>query len=175
MSVLQKKVCMLGGVQVGKTSLVRRFVESIFSERYQATVGVKIDRKTVTRRGQSLNLMLWDLQGEADIQETRQEYLRGAAGFLIVADSSRPETLDIALALERRAFGVAPDSARVLVLNKQDLVPASAGDPAALAAADRRGLAVVRTSALSGEGVDEAFGLLADRLLGNEANRAEGA
>ncbi|MCC7322594.1 MAG: hypothetical protein IT358_02095, partial [Gemmatimonadaceae bacterium] len=48
MSVVQRKVCMLGATAVGKTSLVRRFVESIFSEKYQATIGVKIDRKLVT-------------------------------------------------------------------------------------------------------------------------------
>ena len=41
--VLQKKICMLGGFSVGKTSLVKRFVESVFSETYLTTVGVKID------------------------------------------------------------------------------------------------------------------------------------
>nr|MBP9202126.1 hypothetical protein [Gemmatimonadales bacterium] len=79
MSVLQKKLCMLGAVGVGKTSLVRRFVESLFSERYQATVGVKIDRKVVTVGPDTLNLMLWDLQGEAEHQAARLEYLRGSA------------------------------------------------------------------------------------------------
>ena len=47
MALVQKKVCMLGATAVGKTSLVRRFVESVFSEKYQATIGVKIDRKLV--------------------------------------------------------------------------------------------------------------------------------
>ena len=45
--VLQKKICMLGGFSVGKTSLVKRYVQSIFSEAYLTTVGVKIDKKTV--------------------------------------------------------------------------------------------------------------------------------
>ena len=44
---LQKKICMLGGFSVGKTSLVKRFVASVFSETYLTTVGVKIDKKTV--------------------------------------------------------------------------------------------------------------------------------
>jgi GTPase SAR1 family protein len=70
---LQKKICMLGSVGVGKTSLVRRFVESLFSDSYQATVGVKIDRKTLALSGVTLNLMLWDLQGEAENQTTRME------------------------------------------------------------------------------------------------------
>ena len=41
--MMQKKICVLGGFAVGKTSLVARFVSSIFSDKYLSTVGVKID------------------------------------------------------------------------------------------------------------------------------------
>jgi len=44
-SVVQKKVCMLGAYSVGKTSLVSQYVNSIFSEKYTTTIGVKIDKK----------------------------------------------------------------------------------------------------------------------------------
>ena len=47
----QKKVCMVGTSGVGKTSLVAKFVRSIFSDKYLTTVGVKIDKKTVTVDG----------------------------------------------------------------------------------------------------------------------------
>lgn len=97
-----------------------------------------------------------------------------SAGFLIVADATRPETFDVALDLERRAFEVAPESARVLVLNKQDPAPGSISAPT-LANVEQRGLVIIRTSALTGEGVDEAFGTLADRLLGKEVTRVEEA
>jgi len=45
--MIQKKICMLGSFAVGKTSLIRRFVESIYSEAYHTTVGVKIDKRVV--------------------------------------------------------------------------------------------------------------------------------
>ena len=48
--MLQKKICMLGGFGVGKTSLVSRFVTSIFSDNYLTTIGVKIDKKSIDRR-----------------------------------------------------------------------------------------------------------------------------
>ena len=48
-AVLQKKICMLGGFSVGKTSLVKRYVQSIFSEAYLTTVGVKIDKNFKSR------------------------------------------------------------------------------------------------------------------------------
>jgi GTPase SAR1 family protein len=55
--MLQKKICMLGAFGVGKTSLVRRFVDTIFSDSYLTTVGVKLDKKTVTVRGETVNLI----------------------------------------------------------------------------------------------------------------------
>src|SRR6266700_2212374 len=60
-ATVQKKICMLGGFSVGKTSLVKRYVQSVFSEAYLTTVGVKIDKKTVTLGDRVVHLILWDL------------------------------------------------------------------------------------------------------------------
>src|SRR5205823_8775603 len=83
---VQKKVCMLGSYAVGKTSLVRRFVEGIFDERYLTTVGVKIDRKRMTIRGRELNLVLWDLAGDDELAPAKPSHLRGSSGYIVVAD-----------------------------------------------------------------------------------------
>lgn len=164
---------MLGAVGVGKTSLVRRFVESIFSERYQATVGVKIDRKTVTLGATTLNLMLWDLQGEAEHQATRLEYLRGSAGYLVVADATRTDTLTVAASLAARAETVVPGAPWLLVINKVDLVAESEITDAQVAELERRGWTILRTSARTGEGVEATFGALARRLLEGHAPLTE--
>src|SRR6516225_5934643 len=66
--MLQKKICMLGSFSVGKTSLVRRFVESIFDEQYQTTIGVKVDKKIVELAGKQITLVLWDIHGEDVLQ-----------------------------------------------------------------------------------------------------------
>ncbi len=163
--ILQKKICMLGAVGVGKTSLVRRFVESLFSDSYQATVGVKIDRKTLAMPGATFNLMLWDLQGEAENQATRLEYLRGSAGYLLVADQTRAASLRTALDLSRRAAEITAGAGMVLVLNKMDLDQAREVSDIELTELAGSGLTVVRTSARTGAGVEEAFRLLADQLL----------
>ena len=102
-SMIQKKICMLGGFAVGKTSLVRQFVESIYSDKYHTTVGVKIDKKLVTAGDQEINLLLWDIQGEDGVQKLRSSYLRGAAGYLLVIDSTRGTTLDTACAIQQSA------------------------------------------------------------------------
>src|SRR5712672_3634715 len=79
--VLQKKICMLGGFSVGKTSLVKRFVESVFSETYLTTVGVKIDKKTVDLGERAVNPVLWDVAGEDDVSTLRMTYLLGLRGI----------------------------------------------------------------------------------------------
>ena len=83
---MQKKICMLGGFAVGKTSLVRRFVQSIFSDTYLTTVGVKIDKKSVALPDKTVDLILWDLAGEDDIGSFRVSNVRGATGLVLVVD-----------------------------------------------------------------------------------------
>ena len=175
MTTLQKKICMLGAVGVGKTSLVRRYVESLFSERYQATVGVKIDRKTVVIGDHTLNLMLWDLQGESAQQRVRPEYLRGAAGYLVIVDATRRDTLETALDLGRRAVGVVPEAAGMLVLNKTDRVAERVISDADLAGLAAAGWRIGLTSARSGDGVDAVFRQLAEQLAGSDATAVEGS
>jgi small GTP-binding protein len=163
---LQKKLCMLGGFAVGKTSLVRRFVHSVFSDTYLTTVGVKIDKKTVELSGKTVNLILWDLAGEDDLSSLRMTYLRGAAGYLLIADGTRPATLDVALSLNQRVeaeFGKLPFA---LLLNKSDLKDRWAIGDADIAGLGDSGWWVRSSSAMTGEGVEEAFHDLAVRVTG---------
>lgn len=74
------KVCMLGAFAVGKTSLVQRYVHSLFSDRYQTTLGVRIDKKSLRLAERSIEVILWDLAGEDDFINVRGSYLRGSAG-----------------------------------------------------------------------------------------------
>jgi len=163
-ATLQKKICMLGAFSVGKTSLVKRFIQSVFSEAYLTTVGVKIDKKTVELPHRTVTLILWDLAGEDDISSLRMSYLRGAAGYVLVADGTRAATLEVALSLRRRVeadFGPLPF---VLLLNKNDLREGWAIGDDEIERLRQSGWWVRSTSARTGEGVDEAFGTLAERV-----------
>ena len=154
---LQKKICMLGGFGVGKTSLVRRFVESIFSETYLTTVGVKIDKKTVALNDRTITLILWDVAGEDDIAPLRMSYIRGASGYVLVADGTRQTTLDVALSLRDRVeaeCGVLPF---VLLLNKSDLREQWQIAAQTLEDLPKKGCTARLSSALTGEGVEQAF------------------
>lgn len=165
MTVVQRKVCMLGATSVGKTSLVRRFVESIFSEKYQATIGVKIDRKLVQVDDTQVSLLLWDLQGEDEFQRVRMSYLRGASGLIFVADGTRPETLAITRALRASAEETVGAVPALLLLNKADLAEKWALDDAFVEANGPSGVPLFRTSAKSGDHVEDAFLNLVRRMI----------
>ena len=166
MTTLEKKICMMGAPGVGKTSLVRRYVESIFSDKYLSTVGVKIDRKLVTLGDTSLSLLLWDLQGEERYQWVRMQYLRGASGFLLVVDGTRPKTLEVALGLQENAESRVGQVPFVLILNKADLKTEWQIEVAAAERLRSAGWIVLETSAKNGDNVNEAFEGLGRRILG---------
>jgi small GTP-binding protein len=163
-AALQRKICMLGGFSVGKTSLVKRYVESIFAETYLTTVGVKIDKKTVQLGDRSVSLILWDIAGEDDISSLRMSYLRGTAGYVLVADGTRPSTLEVALSLHRRVEADCGPLPFVMLLNKNDLKEQWAIPDTEIEELRQKGWWVQSSSARTGEGVEDAFEALALRV-----------
>ncbi len=164
--MIQKKICMLGAFGVGKTSLVSRFIRSLFSDKYQTTIGVKIDKKQITVSGSEVTLMLWDVAGEDDAQKVNPVYLRGAAGYILVVDRTRKLTCDVAIDLQTRveqAIGPVP---LVVVLNKSDLPEQFDLTPEQTTALSAKGWPVIEASAKLGQGVEEAFATLTAKMLG---------
>ncbi|MGK6310480.1 Rab family GTPase [Variovorax sp. DT-64] len=162
--MLQKKICLLGAFGVGKTSLVRRYVDTIFSDAYLTTVGVKIDKKVMTLGTEPLALILWDIAGEDDMAAVRLSYLRGAAGYLLVVDGTRPETLETAASIQSRVDAEVGRIPFLALLNKADLVDDWALPPQRIETLQAAGWTFRRTSAKTGEGVEASFQDLAELL-----------
>ncbi len=158
--MIQKKVALLGSPGVGKTSLVRRFVESLFDERYHSTIGVKIDKKVVPVGGQDVTLMLWDVAGAEERFSVPTSYVRGASGVVLVADGTRPQTVVEAFEIIDQAAREVGPLPFVLLLNKADMADLwCVDDEFPIPGASP--LATFRTSAKTGASVDEAFTRLA--------------
>jgi len=164
--MVKKKICMVGAFSVGKTSLVQRFVKSIFSDQYLTTVGVKIDKKSMTVDGHPVELLLWDVQGKDDLNDIRLNYLKGAAGLLLVIDGTRASTVDTALAIKAAADEANGAVPSVVLFNKCDLVREWEIDDSTIASVAARGFTTLRTSAKDGIGVEEAFVTLTRLMLG---------
>jgi small GTP-binding protein len=170
------KVCIMGEMSVGKTSLTRRFVDRSFDDTYLTTVGVSISRKLVPppdsaeEHRDGIQLVLWDLEGGESFSAVASAYLKGARGAILVGDVTRPQTIE---ALERHAqryLQINPRGIILLALNKSDLehdqgilVPAALRTMEAV-------LTTFHTSARIGDGVDEAFVALAHHFLTDKGN-----
>lgn len=155
--MIQKKICMVGAFAVGKTSLVARFVESIFSEKYHTTVGVKISKKALQVGDQEWHLILWDLAGEDEFLQIRTSYLRGSAGYLLVVDGTRRATLDTAMSIQQRIVDTVGNIPFVVLFNKSDLTNEWEIANDAFEDLSHKGWSWLKASAKTGEGVDEAF------------------
>jgi hypothetical protein len=156
---------MLGATGVGKTSLIRRFVKSIYSEKYHTTIGVKIDKKQLSVKGQEIMLLLWDVQGEDEEFKIRPSFLRGASGYLLVVDLTRPETLQTAFSVKQMVETEFAPLPFILVLNKSDLteeIKISEADQTQIAI---QNIAILTTSAKNGDNVDNAFGQLSEMMI----------
>ncbi|MEO8576487.1 MAG: Rab family GTPase [Gemmatimonadales bacterium] len=163
--MIQKKICMVGLFGVGKTCLVQQFVHSIFAARYLSTVGVKIDRKDVKSGDQDIRLILWDLEGRDGVRDVNGSYVRGAHGIIYVVDGTRRETVDQIFDIRDNVLREVGDVPSVIALNKIDLV-----DEWKLRADEEedlgsKGVHLIRTSAKTGQGVEEAFQWLADAAI----------
>lgn len=127
MSKITKKICLLGDFNVGKTSLVRRFVEDKFSDQYLSTVGVKVSRKSVTVKTDleidQVNLLVWDLEGNTKFKSITPSYLKGASGSIIVADLTRSDTLKNIKQHIELFLKINPKGVILIALNKRDLIP----------------------------------------------------
>jgi small GTP-binding protein len=140
-------------------------VQGIFSVKYLSTVGVKIDRKQVKVGDQDVTLMLWDLEGRDGTRDVSQSYVRGAHGIIYVADGTRPETAAQLQDITRIVTDSVGEIPSIVALNKFDLK-----DQWKLSENDERAAGSmemhrVRTSAKTGEGVEEAFRWLAEKTM----------
>ncbi len=158
MSVRVRKVCLLGDISVGKTSLIARYVHEEFSERYLTTVGVKTDTKRVSMPGGvQVKLVVWDIAGTTALDTLEHMFIRGAAGYLLVADGTRPETVEVATKLRTLLSAEHGDLPFVALLNKGDLHDQWLVDDEMLKEWHESGFSVMRTSAKTGENVEAAF------------------
>jgi small GTP-binding protein len=156
--IYQRKILMLGSFAVGKTSLVHKYVKRLFEkENYLTTVGVKVDKKIVEFDDQDIMLMIWDMAGEETLTKTHKLHLGGASGYLLVADGTRNDTLKHAQDIQKAVEKIHHKIPFILIINKTDLTAEWDIKEQDIEALKREGWKIVKSSAKTGEGVDDAF------------------
>jgi len=161
-----KKVMILGAVGVGKTSLSHRLAFDKFETNYKATIGVDVYNTTVEIEGEAagatMQLVLWDTDGDFGMNIFANTYLRGASAAVVVADATRPATTPYLKKLVLGFKEMLPSRPCAAILNKVDLLPALPSMPL-----EAYGLPDFATpaSALTGHGVRPIFAKLAATIL----------
>jgi small GTP-binding protein len=166
MELIQKKICLLGDFAVGKTSLVRRYVEGAFDDKYLSTIGIKVSRKLLTRHNYQINLIIWDLAGGEEFSGHDRNYLRGTSGALLVCDITRPETFQILSAYAQQLTEISPGAEIIIAANKVDLITDSSTNMSGIESLSQSlGCHYLPTSAKTGENIEKIIDALADRLI----------
>ena len=166
MSHISRKIVLIGDFSTGKTSLIRRFVENQFSDRYLSTIGVKVSKKQVIVDDKTYMLLIWDIEGGTAQKPLNTTYLKGAHGAIVVADITRRETMEhignYLDALERYV-GKVPS---VVAYNKCDLLDRVSLERFVSQNEETSSSAIPMhyVSAKTGEGVESMFLSLAQAL-----------
>jgi small GTP-binding protein len=173
MSIISKKICLVGDFAVGKTSLIRRFVEDKFSDNYLSTVGVKVSRKIIDLSANSsykqIQLLIWDIEGQTKFKSILPSYLKGASGAILVADLTRIDTMEHIQNHLDLLLQINPQAIAIVTFNKSDLVTServtnllelyNCNDNSQV-------IATYTTSAKTGKCVNHIFNQLALAILG---------
>ena len=164
------KFVIIGNHEVGKTSLVRRFVENRFSHDYRATIGLNILSHSIEFFGNNIVYSLWDVGAQMYFKRFRQTYYLGAQAAFIVFDLTNRKSLESVKEWfkELEDFIGGRGIPIIIIGNKTDLkdqrvINYDEGVKIVNELSDKPNIKIsyIETSALTGENVEDAFTLIA--------------
>lgn len=163
------KLILTGDYAVGKTSLIRRFVEDKFEQDYLSTIGVQISKKIVNISEQTkMNFIIWDIGGQKNqMTPYRKKFYAGANAAFIVLDRTRTDHLkSIEYWFNDIKKEMKQDIPIILVGNKSDLIDDIViSEEEIRTVAKEFGFHYILTSAKTGVGVNDAFLYVAYRVI----------
>ena len=170
------KVLLLGNSDVGKSSLLLRYVDSVWNDAFVPTIGVDFKVKTLNNNDKKIKMQIWDTAGQERFRTVVATYFRGAHGILLLYDVTNKDSFknleNWLIEIEKNAQ---EKVLKILIGNKCDLtddreITTEEGKAFAL----RNGMEFMETSAKMNTNVTEAFETLGKLMIefnskGNQA------
>jgi small GTP-binding protein len=167
------KICLIGDVGVGKTSLIRRYVTDVFDDKYIATIGTKVSKKEISLKDpstgdpQKIILLIWDIMGQPSFREVlREAYFYGVQGSLAICDVTSKESLGELRYWIKAMTSTTGKVPIVFLGNKCDLREETRVPYDELEVfAKKHDSPALLTSAKTGYNVEQAFSVLVEKML----------
>ena len=161
------KVLLLGNSDVGKSSLLLRYVDSVWSDTFVPTIGVDFKVKTIEIDGKKVKLQIWDTAGQERFRTVVSTYFRGAHGIFLIYDITNRDSFknleNWLIEIEKNA---SENVLKILIGNKNDLEDERDISPdEGKAFANRNGMQFIETSAKMNTNVNEAFETLGKLMI----------
>jgi Ras-related protein Rab-1A len=169
------KVLLLGNSDVGKSSLILRYVDQVWNEVFVPTIGVDFKVKTLTIDNKQIKMQIWDTAGQERFRNVISSYFKGSHGILLVYDITNRDSFknleNWLIEIEKNA---SENVLKILIGNKNDLVDereinADEGQ----AFANRNGMQFIETSAKMNTNVNEAFEALARLMMDFNSQKSQ--
>mmetsp|Transcript_49621 Transcript_49621/g.124768 ORF Transcript_49621/g.124768 Transcript_49621/m.124768 type:complete len:211 (-) Transcript_49621:232-864(-) len=170
------KLLIIGDSGVGKSCLLLRFSDDIFTDSFISTIGVDFKIKTVTIDGVKIKLQIWDTAGQERFRTITSSYYRGAHGIIVVYDVTDQKSFDnITKWLKEIDTFAGPSVQKLLVGNKSDLenermVQTDQGKTLA----ESLKIPFVETSAKNADNVEQTFNLMASDIKAHSGKDKSG-
>ena len=101
-NLLSFKVVLVGDSHVGKTSIVKKYIDDSFDEKYIQTEGCSVETKEILIKGyKKFKLHIWDITGKKDYRDNLKTFYKDASAIIFVYDITKDETFQ-----ELENFGI---------------------------------------------------------------------
>lgn len=156
----------VGETQVGKTSLILRFIDRVFYYDTKATIGIDFKVKNVNLLNKNVLIKIWDSAGQERFKTVTKQYYKNAEGIMIIYDVTSEKSFSMIdewfkSIIENKRKG----AQAILIGNKTDSVNRVISKEQGERLAEKYKVKYYETSALSGENVDKVFEELAESIL----------
>ena len=164
------KILTIGDGGVGKTSILRRYVENKFLKHHLSTIGIDFLSKTLKIKDKEIKLKIWDTAGQERYRQITSHIYKDADGIILVFDVTSEESFNqITDWMEQIKNNVSKEEINLILIgNKCDLADRMVEKERGEEMAKNLKIKYFETSALTGQGINEAFEELAKQIFKNK-------
>ena len=161
------KLLLIGESNVGKTSIIVRYVDNDFQESGIATLGVDVKYKYVSLDNTKIRLAIWDTAGQERFRGLAKNYFRGAHGFILVYDiTDKKSFVKLKGWMNDAKEKIEKDYKMIVVGNKKDCQKERQVEIDDLKEfAKKNEVSFLEVSAKTGEWIEQLFNIMVEELL----------